>query len=197
MATTETDDEFRIFTPEFTGSFVNVIVPKKQEHDDGTPKDPKFCITIVLPVDDPFWTKLDTYIEKAAIAKFGEVPKRMVLTRHDEDYNDLEKYPEFEGMYTIEAGNDKRRPEVLVRDSDGSIGEVVNPDEIYPGARYVVSVKVKGWEYEAKKRKGVSLYLENVLKVGDGDRLGGSTPSAMDDFGNWEPETSGRPNPLS
>ena len=199
MARAKTDetDEQRFFTPEFTGSFVNLIAPKPQENEDGSPKDPKFCITIVLPVDDAFWNKLDTYVEKAAIAKFGEVPKRMVLTRHDEDYNNLEKYPEFEGCYTIEAGNTQRRPELLVRDSDGSIGDVVNPAEIYAGARYVASVRAGGWVHKKSGKKGVSLYLENVLKVGDGERLGGSTPSAMDDFGNYEPETSGRPNPLS
>ena len=199
MARAKTDetDEQRFFTPEFTGSFVNLIEPKKQENDDGSPKDPKFCITIVLPHDDAFWNKLDTYVEKAAIKRFGEVPKKLVTTRHDGDDSDLDKYPEFEGCYTIEAGNEKRRPEVLIRDSDGSIGEVVNPNDIYSGARYVATVRAGAWKYDAKNRKGVSLYLENVLKVRDGERLGGSTPSAMDDFGNYEPETSGRPNPLS
>ena len=125
------------------------------------------------------------------------VPKKLVTTRHDGDAGDLDKYPEFEGCYTIEAGNEKRRPEVLIRDSDGSIGEVVNPADIYAGARYVATVRTGGWHYEAKNRKGVSLYLENILKVRDGDKLGGSTPSAMDDFGNYEPETTERPNPLS
>ncbi len=200
MATTETSDELRFFTPEFTGSFVYLIDPKKQEHDDGSKKDPKFCITIPLDHGDAFWEKLDTYIEKAALKKFnGKVPKKLVTTRHDGDDMDLDKFPEFEGKFLIEAGNDKRRPEVLIRDSDGSIGEVVNPADIYAGARYVATVRTGGWYHPPSKKQGVSLYLENVLKVRDGERLGGSTPSAMDDFGNYEPEseTVGRPDPLS
>lgn len=174
-------DSLRLTTPEFTGSFVNLIEPKERTNEDGTKKKPLYCITIPLDHDDPWWDKLDRMIEKAAIKKFGEVPKKLVTTRHDGDEMDGE-YPEFEGKFMIEAGNDKRKPGLLILDEDGDMSEVVDPDSIYSGARYVAIVRPGGWYHPGSKKKGVSLYLDNVLKVDDGERLGGSTPDAEEDF---------------
>lgn len=184
MAKETEAESLRLFTPEFVGSFVHLIEPKTRTNEDGSPKKPIYCITIVLDHDDPWWDKLNAKIELAAIKKFGERPKKLVLTTHDGDEMDGD-YPEFEGKFMIEAGNDKRRPGVLILDEDGDRHDVVDPEDIYSGATYVATVRPGGWFHKGSKKKGVSLYLDNILKVGDGERLGGSTPDAEDDFGSY------------
>lgn len=183
-------DEFRIRTPEFRGSFVHLLTPRKRDKD----KPAEYTITIVLPKENPFWKRLDLLIEKAARKKFGDYdPDELVTTRKDadkiRDKKDRTKlrYPEWKGCYTIEAKCKEDRPPrpgIVMRDEDGDIVDVTERSDIYSGAYYVATVRVGPWTHVESNRFGVSLFLENVCKMRDGKPFS-SRATAAEDFADF------------
>jgi hypothetical protein len=62
---------------------------------------------------------------------------------------------------------------------------ITNPKECYSGMKARVTYGV--WAYDTDGNKGVTLFLNNIQKCGDGDRLAGR-PDAADDFDAVEGE---------
>ena len=162
-------DEFKLTTPEFRGSFVQLVKPRS--YGDG---EPKFSITVVLERDDPFWGKLEKKIEDAARKKFGSIPER--FESPIKSGKDM-KLPEFKGMDFCRAQSTEK-PGVV--GMDGS--EIIDRNELYSGAWYRAKIKPYAWEFG--KKRGVSIQLDNVLKVRDDDPLSGKA-SAADDFADY------------
>lgn len=161
-------NELKLVTPEFRGSFVTLNRPRAFGD-----KEPQFGINIVIPKEHRFWEKLERIKQKAAEKKFGTVPKKLVSTRKDGDNSD---YPEWEGCYSIPATS-KDRPGCV----DTELEDIVDRSELYSGAWYRVSVRAYGWHHTETNRKGVSLQLDNVMKVRDDEPFSGRS-AAMDDF---------------
>ena len=182
-------DDFKLVTPEFRGSYVHLA--QARGVDGG---DEKFGINIVLPKDDEFWDTLDQLVDKCAEEKWGKIPQNLVSTIKDVDEGDTGP-AEWEGCLSIPATN-KDRPGIIDRFGD-DILDVRR--ECYPGAWYRATVRVGAWFHEKSRRKGVSLYLDNVMKVRDDDAFGGQAAAPGEDFadyidkgGNGSEETTSR-----
>ena len=162
-------DEFKLMTPEFRGSFVHLV--KARSYGDG---EPKFSITVVLERDDPFWAKLEKRIDDVARKKFGSIPERMESPiKSGKDM----KLPEFKGMDFCRAQSTEK-PGVV--DVEGVT--LLDRNALYSGAWYRAVIKPYAWEFG--KKRGVSIQLDNVLKVRDDDPLSGKA-SAADDFADY------------
>lgn len=160
----------KLITPEFRGSFVNIIEPQTIPGAPAGTK-PKYQMTIPLPKDNPFWKELEEQIVATATAKWGKVPPRM---RHPVKDGDDMGREEFDGKNTVQASS-LNKPGIVGAD----LKPVIDADEIYSGAYYRASVRCFAWEHPTGG-KGVSLALDNVMKVRDGEAFSGKTDAKTD-----------------
>jgi hypothetical protein len=58
------------------------------------------------------------------------------------------------------------------------MNEIIDPNEVYSGCYGRVSVTL--YPYNTNGSKGIAYGLQNVQKLTDGDRLGGSSSAAAD-----------------
>ena len=72
--------------------------------------------------------------------------------------------------------NSTRKPGIVDKD----LNEILDPDEVYSGCWGRVSINF--YPFNTNGNKGVGAGLNNVQKLKDGERLGGSAASAEDDF---------------
>jgi len=160
----------KLITPEFRGSFVSLVEPRSIPGVDNSK--PKFQITIPLPKSDKFWKDLEKLVAMTAQDKWGKIPPKMKSPIKDGD--DMER-EEFAGCNTIQATSVNR---------PGAVGPDLKPimsaDELYSGAYYRASIRCFAWEHPTGG-KGVSVALDNVMKVRDGEAFSGKS-SAEDDF---------------
>jgi len=177
---TEEKKSLKLVTPEFRGSFVNLMKPRAFA--DG--QDAKYSMTISVPKTDKFWTDLKNNMDSACMTKWGEIPKKLKTFIKDGDEED-EKY-NWQGMNLFTASN-KDKPGIVVKSEQGLV-EPMDESEIYSGAYYRASIRPYAYEYN--KSKGVAISLDNVMKVMDGDKFTSRTKATEDfaDFveGDWE-----------
>jgi len=167
-------------------SFVHVWEPKANKSGKL-----KYSLMMLIPKSDKATLKrIKEAIEAVkadpkSLKKWGgKVPAGLKLTLHDgddEDTENFEKYPEVHGHYYINCSTD-RKPKLLSsrRGPDGKFEEITDPFEIYSGC--YARVHVNFFAYEADGSKGITCGLNNVLKVADGESLGGSAGNAQDAF---------------
>lgn len=158
----------------FRVSYPNLFEPRAMEPGDK----PKYSVAMLFQKSD---TKSIPMIRKAIEAAWKEAFPTIKMPAafknpviHD---GDIEK-PDKEGYadtYYVNAKTE-RRPDVV-----DSQGNPLAPDEMYPGCFARASVVVKAYEHKTGG-KGVTCYLGNVMKTGDGDQLGGGSSNAADDF---------------
>lgn len=173
------DDKKRLrgTTPEFRGNYVTLVKPRSP----GEGADPKYSIVMALPKDHPFWRKLEAQIRLAAEAKFdGKVPKNLKSPIRD---GDEVEYGDFGGKLFVSFSS-ADRPETV----DVGLDPITERSELYSGAWYRVSYNVYGWHYTQLNRKGVSLGLNNVMKIRDDKAFSGRS-SAADDFADLVDKT--------
>lgn len=113
----------------------------------------------------------------------GKIPHGLKIAFQDGDETDLEKYPENEGHFILNARSKKK---VGLVDSDRQ--PILTEDEIYSGCWAFVSVTSFAYNNESK---GVSFFLNNIMKARDDVRFGGGGTSAEDDFEGIEVEDEG------
>lgn len=159
-------------------SYANVFTPVAVN--DGDAK--KYSVSLLIPKSDKKGVKeikdaIQAAAEQGKDKPFGgKIPKnyKNPLRDGDEDREDSEEY---EGHYFINA-NTTRKPQVVDEDLDPILVE----DEFYSGCYGRASINF--YAYSASGNKGVAAGLNNLQKLEDGDRLGGSVSSAQDDFGD-------------
>jgi hypothetical protein len=95
-------------------------------------------------------------------------------------------------VFTASAKSDKR-PRVVSRSAQG-LQDILDPSEIYSGIYGAVGVDA--YPYNSNGKRGIAFGLTNVLKLADGDSLGGGT-SAEDDFDEFIAPTTGGVNPIT
>jgi hypothetical protein len=143
-------------------------------------EDAKFSVVLLIPKKDTATVKavkdaIQSVIDAEKAAKFGGKDKGLhnPLRDGDEDRDG----PEFEGHYFLNAKS-KKRPVVL--DEDRNV--VLNPSEVYSGCYARASVNFYGFAVPGSK--GVAVALNSVMKVADGEPLGGvyTEDSAKADF---------------
>jgi hypothetical protein len=179
-------DKFKITTPEFPGSFVWLAKPRVL---DGKAK---FGLTIVVPKEnEDFWTEVRDKMKACAIDRWGKVPEGDFFSAiKDGDKPQGKKKvlrPEWKGCFAISATTTEK---VDVIDKQGNV--IIDGSELYSGAIYMAVVRAGWWEHPTSG-DGVSLFLDNVLRVGDGKKISGRADPS-DDFAAFiEKEESGGP----
>lgn len=159
----------KIVTPEFRGSFVHLLEPHAIKGVEGAKA--RYQITIPLPKKDAFWTKLNALVEDTAKAKWGKIPPKMKSPVKD---GDEEERPELIGCFSVQATSNNK-PGIV----DSSLSPIMNANEIYSGAYYRASIRAYAWEHPTGG-KGVSIALDNVMKVKDGEAFSGRTDASAD-----------------
>lgn len=123
--------------------------------------------------------------ERAAIEKWGKVPKNCMIAIRDGDVERDD--PVYENKIFVHFKT-QDRPTVVGRKKEaleeGFVGEN-GCKGFYPGCMAHVTYRAYTWEYES--RKGVGFGLNNVQKCEDGEPLGGGRRSADEDFDVLEP----------
>lgn len=171
----------KLVTPEFRGSFVHLVTPHAIKVAPGEKQpEPRYSITIPVSKKDPFWKKVEALINETAVAKFGKIPPKLKspIKDGDEPDNDGNERVEFKGTFTIQATS-KNRPGVV----DQGLNPIMTEDEIYSGAYYRASIRAYAWDHPTGG-KGVSIALDNVMKVRDGEPFSGRS-DAKSDFADF------------
>ena len=162
----------KVVTGKVRFSYANVFSPKAGMNGG----EPKYSISLIIPKSDKETiAKLQKAFEdtKTAAASFfgGSVPKGLKggLRDGDEERDD----PAYEGCYFINA-NSAQKPGVV----DADLNPILDQSEFYSGCYGRASITF--YPYNAAGSKGIACGLNNVQKLEDGEKLGGSTSAAAD-----------------
>lgn len=110
----------------------------------------------------------------------GRIPRKLKIAFHDGDESDIDKYPENEGHFLLNARS-KKKIGMVDRDRQ----PILDPDEIYSGCWAYVSVTSFAYDNESK---GVSFFLNNIMKARDDEPFGSGFSSPEEDFEGIEVE---------
>lgn len=169
-------------------SYANVWEP--QSVDGG---EPKYSVSILIPKEDKetlrkYKAIIET-LKKQAEAKYGgKLPAKfhVPLRDGDEEKPDDEAYA---GHYFFNASS-KNKPGIAkpIGKENGKtkFAEITDTTEVYSGCYAKVSVNF--YLFDTKGNKGIAGGLNNIVKVQDGDFLGGRS-SVNDDFSGEDFET--------
>lgn len=147
-------------------------------------EDGVYRTSVLIPKKDKALVKqIEEAIEEAKeygkSAKWGgKIPRNLKIAFQDGDDTDLEKYPENEGHFLLNARSKKK---VGLVDIDRQ--PILDADEIYSGCWAYVSVTSFAYDNESK---GVSFFLNNIMKARDDERFGGGASSPDEDFAEVE-----------
>jgi hypothetical protein len=177
-------DSNKIITPVFTAAFAAVFEPKAMKGSiDGKQR---YSVTMIFPQGQDFGP-LEAKIKQVAQQKWGD-KAASILKRQSEsdkrifkDGSDMveKKYAGFiDGAVYIKAANTQKPG--LVKNVDGKLHHITEQSEFYSGCKAIASVTVHAWDNPIGK--GVTLYLDNIQKISDGERLGGGRTSPDSDF---------------
>ena len=165
----------RVTTPEFTASF-----PQLFEASGFEGQDPKFSITMLFDKDEDL-SKLKAACDAAVAKKWGsDVPAGIQFPMKDGDGkldSKGEQRPEYKGKkFAIAKAKQADQPKVV----DNELNPILDKTVVYGGCKMRAAVSAYAWEFAGKR--GVSLYLGNVQRTGDGEAFG-TTSSVESDFG--------------
>ena len=147
-----------IITPEFTVSFPQVFEPKGMNG-----SQPKYSLVMLFDNDTDL-SEMKKAAEEATKAKFPNgLPANFNNPFHDQE-NKADKYSGYVAgnIYVTTKSNDK--PGLV----DHNLQAIISPEDFYPGCRCVAQVNAYAYDNVIK---GVAFGLQNIQKVGDGERL--------------------------
>lgn len=182
-----TNQTTKVITGKVRLSFVNIFTPSSINGGDE-----KYSVTLMIPKSDKETLRkikaaVDAAKELGKTSKWGgKLPNSLDLPLHDGDAEkDLEKYPEFEGHYYINAKSNTK-PNIakpIGKDSEGKtrLQEITDSTEVYSGSYAKASINF--YPFDIKGNKGVAAGLNSIVKVQDGEFLGGRS-NINDDFAN-------------
>lgn len=192
---TEKRQGVKLKTGAFRVSYPQVFEPKAMKPGDK----PKFSLCMLIPKDD---TETLPRIREAINSEIkaewpGVVPlpngigytenkkvngkmvavqtkfKNPLLRDGDEERPDKDGYP---GCFFVNTRTE-RKPGLI----DKTGAPLMGPEEFYPGCMARASVTIKSYQRD-DGGKGVACYLGNIMKVDEGEQLGGGGTSAEEDF---------------
>ena len=171
-----------IKTPEAILSYPFLFEPRA--NDDGKLK---YSTSLVFTAGTDI-SALKQAVLDAAREKFGSkadelIRLKKIHTPFREDW-EAKGYPE--GSTFINVTTEKKPGIVSIyKGENGKAAPINDPEQIYPGCIAIASVVAK--YFEAKGKKGITFYLNNVQKRRDGPRLDGRM-KAEDEFDAEEAE---------
>ena len=108
----------------------------------------------------------------------GKIPRNLKIAFQDGDDTDLDKYPENEGHFLLNCRSKKK---VGLVDIDRQ--PILDASEVYSGCWAYLSVTSFAYDNESK---GVSFFLNNIMKARDDESFGGGSSSPDEDFADVE-----------
>jgi hypothetical protein len=178
MTKTETKQRKIIVVPEARLSFNWLLHPKVEDtkNEDGEIVTSKsYSATLIIPNSDPILKRLRALAKEVLKEKWPKgkplkyqspfVPGEERLT------NEGNVRPEYRGAIVLNCKNNFRQPGMIDEDDN----KIIKDGVLYAGCYIAAELTCFGWTRKGKS--GISFGLENVKKVGDGERLsGGNTP---------------------
>lgn len=170
----------KVTTPEAVLSYPALFEPKAMK---GSTQEPKYSAVFVFPAGTDLSALKAAAIEAGEDFFGGKEKFAALLKKSGTNWpfrtDGAEKgYPE--GSIFISARSNSK-PGVVSRYAgvDGKPTAITDPKEMYAGARVRATLTAFGFDNSGKK--GVTFGLNNIQKLGEGDRLDGRT-KAEDDF---------------
>jgi hypothetical protein len=167
----------KFVTPEIVCSYPSLFTPE----DPFNSGEAKYSLSIPISKDNKeALAQIQQCLINAAVNKWGEKKKDLkglALPLTDADEKDKSEDPVYKNTYYFNAKSNKR-PGVV----DSNLQPIMDEDEVYPGCIIRASMSFYGYDFNGKK--GIAVGLQNVMKVRDGDRIGGGS-RAEDDFGEF------------
>lgn len=175
----------KVTSPKFRASFVWAFKP--QPPMEGSSGEPKYGVTMLFDANarkTPQFKQLQDLAVAAAKEKFGDKLKAdgkgwfhglRNPFRDGAEKSELEGY---EGMVFASATS-KMQPGIV----DQNLSRIISEDDFYSGCYARATVTAYG--YDKAGNKGVAFGLQNLQKLGDGERFSGRT-AAEDDFDSVE-----------
>lgn len=160
------------------------FVFEKRKNEDGNPD--KYSLCCIIPKSDKQTVALFNEAYEAAKLKGkaekwgGKIPAKVKSPLRDGDV-DREGDPAFADCWFFNCSSTKK-PGVRVREA-GVISEALDDSEFYAGCYGAVTINM--FPYNSNGNVGVGCGLNNVIKLEDGERLGGGR-SADEDFEDLE-----------
>lgn len=171
-------EDTRVITGEVRLSYAHLFEPYAAQQG----QEAKYSVCLLIPKNDKTTVRLiqEAVAEATDLGQKtkwgGKVPKTLHNPLRDGDEEkDLEKNPEYEGHWFVNATS-KRQPGMV----DSHKMEIFTPDELKSGDFAKVSINF--YPYSASGNNGVACGLNNVMKTRTGESLGGGYVSAETDF---------------
>jgi len=108
----------------------------------------------------------------------GELDLKRIKDGDAPKADGTEQRPEFKGQWVVKAATRLKAPGVV----DSRVQKILDPNEIYSGVFANVNVTVKAY---GQPNRGVTLYLNHVQKVKDGEQIAGG-PREADVFSEFD-----------
>lgn len=181
-----TNNDTKVVTGKVRLSYASVFVATAIDGGDE-----KYSTAILIPKSDKDTLRkikaaVDAALEQGKSKWGGKVPANVKkpLRDGDEEKPDDENYA---GHYFLNASS-KNKPGIakpIGKDADGrtKFQEITDTTEVYSGCYCKVSLNF--YPFDAKGNRGVAAGLNNIVKVQDGDFLGGRS-NVKDDFADVE-----------
>lgn len=173
----------KVITGKVRFSYVHVFEPAAVSEGSD---DKKYSISIIIPKSDKVTLKkISDAIEAAkqlGVSKWGgKIPKSLKLPLRD---GDVEREEEcYADSYFLSAKTD-RKPGIV----DDELNEIMSRDDFYSGCYGRASINF--FPFDVNGSKGIAVGLLNLQKLEDGERLGGSSATAAEDFGEEDDDLS-------
>ena len=172
----------KLHTPKFRVSFPSVF---EATQINGQGKS-KYRITMLFdlaeiakdPAEQARWDAIKAELDPTLLKKFGSIPAD--YAKPFIDGNTMKKaetgviYEGHEGMVVVRAASEDR-PGLV----DQNVQPIMDQSDFYGGCYARATVNMFAWEYMNKK--GVSVGIQNIQKLADGETFSGKT-KAEDDF---------------
>ena len=181
----------KVLTGEVRLSYVNLVAPRVNGTDpNGTPK---YSVTLLIPKSDKATIqKIKAAMEEAKTKYLSssngkKLPANLKSSLHDGDGerpNGGEFGEECKGCYVITVSSNNKP--VIVHADKTPITEL---SELYSGCygRAIINFYV----YDTNGNKGITAGLNGVMKLYDGEPLGGGVVTDSDWDDGWEDEDDG------
>jgi hypothetical protein len=143
-----------------------------------------FRTSALIPkTDKALIAQIEEAIEEAKnygkTAKWGgKIPRNLKVAFQDGDDTDLDKYPENEGHFLLNCRSKKK---VGLVDIDRQ--PILDASEVYSGCWAYLSATSFAYDNESK---GVSFFLNNIMKARDDESFGGGSSTPDEDFADVE-----------
>ena len=178
MSTTNQMVATKVVTGKVRLSYVNVFVPKAVSEG----ADKKYSISLIIPKSDKkTLAKIEQAIEAAkeqGKSKWGgKIPKNLKTPLRDGDEErDDEAY---EGAMFINASS-KTKPGII----DKYKKEITDEEELYSGCYGRASINF--YAFDVNGNRGIACGINNLMKIEDGEPLGGRQSAESDFEGYFE-----------